>query len=177
LKTFLKNCETKFGVTQQKRKILSVLWFLQQRQKGQSRICCSILHHMTRPGPILRGVQIYLRQSVLARVRIWVISTVTAPNKHISCKSCSSRTRPSVTATMIVNYAASQLLLCPEKKNRKKYGKMQKFTFFCSFVFVFLFSRFLFFFFCKKRRKQTQKQKNKKKRKKICIVLTGYKFC
>lgn len=37
-----------------------------------------------------------------ARVRIWVISTVTAPNKHISCKSCSSRTGPSVTATMIV---------------------------------------------------------------------------
>lgn len=60
------------------------------------------LHHMTRPGPILRGVQIYLRQKCfLARVRIWVISTVTAPNKHISCKSCSSRTRPSVTATMI----------------------------------------------------------------------------
>jgi hypothetical protein len=57
------------------------------------------LHHMTRPGSILRGVQIYF---VLARVRIWVISTVIAPNKHISCKSCSSRTRPSVTATMIV---------------------------------------------------------------------------
>ena len=36
-----------------------------------------------------------------ARVRIWVISTVTAPNKHISCKSCSSRTGPSVTAKTI----------------------------------------------------------------------------
>ena len=63
----------------------------------------SKLHHMTRPGSILRGVQIYLRQKVNpARVRIWVISTVTAPNKHKSCKSCSSRTGPSVTATMIV---------------------------------------------------------------------------
>jgi hypothetical protein len=35
--------------------------------KGSKQIflflnCCSILHHMTRPGPILRGVQIYLRQ-------------------------------------------------------------------------------------------------------------------
>ena len=59
---------------------------------------------MTRPGSILRGVQIYLRQSNPARVRIWVISTVTAPNKHISCKSCSSRTGPSVTATMIVTF-------------------------------------------------------------------------
>ena len=48
-----------------------------------------------------RGSDI-LTSNVLARVRIWVISTVTAPNKHISCKSCSSRTRPSVTATMIV---------------------------------------------------------------------------
>jgi len=36
------------------------------------------------------------------RVGIWAISTVTAPNKHMSCKSCSSRTRPSVTATAIV---------------------------------------------------------------------------
>jgi hypothetical protein len=57
------------------------------------------LHHMTRPGSILRGVQIYF---ILSRVRIWVISAVAAPNKHRSCKSCSSRTRPSVTATMIV---------------------------------------------------------------------------
>ena len=61
-----------------------------------------VLHHMTRPGSILRGVQIYLNYLIPARVRIWVISTVIAPNKHISCKSCSSRTRPSVTATMIV---------------------------------------------------------------------------
>jgi len=37
-----------------------------------------------------------------ARVRIWVISIVIAPNKHKSCKSCSSRTRPSITAMMIV---------------------------------------------------------------------------
>lgn len=49
-------------------------------------------------GFCLRGVQTYFEP---ARVRIWVISTVIAPNKHISCKSCSSRTRPSVTATMI----------------------------------------------------------------------------
>ena len=55
------------------------------------------LHHMTRPGSILEG----FRYTYPTRVRIWVISTITAPNKHISCKSCSSRTRPSVTATMI----------------------------------------------------------------------------
>jgi hypothetical protein len=137
------------------RKILSVFLFLQQRQKGQSRICCSILHHMTRPGPILRGVQIYLRQSVLARVRIWVISTVTAPNKHISCKSCSSRTRPSVTATMIVNYAASQLLLCPEKKKVKwKMGKCKKFL-----LFFFFFFFFLKYFIKKKKKKKKEKKR------------------
>jgi len=64
------------------------------------------LHHMTRPVSILRGVQIYLRQIKInpARVRIKVISTVTAPYKHKSCKSCSSRTGPSVTAKMIVNF-------------------------------------------------------------------------
>jgi len=52
----------------------------------------------------LRGVQIYLRRVHPARVRIWVISAFTAPNKHKSCKSCSSRTKPSVTATMIAAY-------------------------------------------------------------------------
>jgi len=50
-----------------------------------------------------RGSDI-LMSNCPARVRIWVISTVIAPNKHISCKSCSSRTRPSVTATMIVDF-------------------------------------------------------------------------
>jgi len=157
-----------FGVTQQKRKILSVWWFLQQRQKGQSRICCSILHHMTRPGPILRGVQIYLRQSVLARVRIWVISTVTAPNKHISCKSCSSRTRPSVTATMIVNYAASQLLLCPEKVWNKVWENAKIYLFLC-FIFFFFWFCFCFFCFLKfsvfcKKQEKTKAKTNKKKK-------------
>ena len=47
-----------------------------------------------------RGSDI-LASSNPARVRIWVISTVTAPNKHISCKNCSSRTESSITATMI----------------------------------------------------------------------------
>ena len=56
---------------------------------------------MTRPVSILEGFR-YTYVNNLARVRIWVISIVIAPNKHISCKSCSSRTRPSVTATMIV---------------------------------------------------------------------------
>ena len=56
---------------------------------------------MTRPGSVLRGVQTFLRLFDPARVRIWVISTVTAPNKHKSCKSCSSRTGPSVTAKTI----------------------------------------------------------------------------
>ena len=51
----------------------------------------------------LRGVQIYLSVKYPARVRIWVISAFAAPNKHKSCKSCSSRTKPSVTATMIVS--------------------------------------------------------------------------
>ncbi len=51
-------------------------------------------------GFYLRGVQIYLVIHP-ARVRIWVISAVTAPNNHISCKSRSSRTKPSVTAMMI----------------------------------------------------------------------------
>jgi len=37
-----------------------------------------------------------------ARVRIWVISTVTAPNKHISYTNCSSRTKSVVAAEMIV---------------------------------------------------------------------------
>jgi len=36
-----------------------------------------------------------------ARVRIWVISAFAAPNIHAPCKSCSSRTKPSVTATTI----------------------------------------------------------------------------
>ena len=49
-----------------------------------------------------RGSDILTSIIYPARVRIWVISTVTAPNKHKSCKSCSSRTGPSVTATMIV---------------------------------------------------------------------------
>ena len=61
----------------------------------------AVLHHMTRPGSILEGFRYTYVKSNPARVRIWVISTVTAPNKHISCKSCSSRTGPSVTATMI----------------------------------------------------------------------------
>ena len=52
---------------------------------------------MTRPVSILEGFR-YTNQS---SVRIWVISIVIAPNIHISCKSCSSRTKPSVTATMI----------------------------------------------------------------------------
>ena len=76
----------------------------------------SVSHHMTRPGSILRGVQIYLRQLWYiypARVRIWVISNVTAPNKHKSCKSCSSRTGPSVTAkTMGALYCYAAYLLC-----------------------------------------------------------------
>jgi hypothetical protein len=50
-----------------------------------------------------RGSDI-LKSIYPARVRIWVISTVIAPNKHISCKSCSSRTGPSVTATMIAGF-------------------------------------------------------------------------
>jgi len=74
---------------------------IRKKKKSTIIVFSQILHHMTRPGSILRGVQIYLCQSFPARVRIWVISTVTAPNKHISCKSCSSRTRPSVAATMI----------------------------------------------------------------------------
>ena len=83
----------------------------------------NILHHMTRPGSILRGVQIYLSQKkkYLARVRIWVISTVIAPNKHISCKSCSSRTRPSVTATMIA-YMRNNIYII--KYNNKKKWKL-----------------------------------------------------
>ena len=64
--------------------------------------CVLLLHHMTRPGSILEGFRYTYVKVNPARVRIWVISTVTAPNKHISCKSCSSRTGPSVTATMIV---------------------------------------------------------------------------
>jgi hypothetical protein len=56
-----------------------------------------ILHHMTRPVSILEG----FRYTYQSSVRIWVISIVIAPNIHISCKSCSSRTKPSVTATMI----------------------------------------------------------------------------
>ena len=59
---------------------------------------------MTRPVCSLRGVQLYLRNVNPARVRIWVISAVTAPNKHKSCKKCSSRTDSSVTATMIANF-------------------------------------------------------------------------
>ena len=57
-----------------------------------------VCHHMTRPGSILRGVQIYLKP---ARVRIWAISIVIVPNKHKSCMSCSSRTGPTVTAKII----------------------------------------------------------------------------
>ncbi len=64
-------------------------------------MCVTSSHDKT--GLYLRGVQIYLRQVNPARVRIWVISTVTAPNKHISCKNCSSRTGSLVTATMIVS--------------------------------------------------------------------------
>ena len=52
-----------------------------------------------------RGSDILASKLYPPRVRIWVISTVTAPNKHKSCKSCSSRTRPSVTATMIAGCA------------------------------------------------------------------------
>jgi len=62
-----------------------------------------LLHHMTRPGSILEGFRYTYVKVNPARVRIWVISTVTAPNKHKSCKSCSSRTGPSVTATMIAS--------------------------------------------------------------------------
>jgi len=62
-------------------------------------------------GLYLRGVQIYLRQVNPARVRIWVISTVTAPNKHKSCKSCSSRTRPSATATMIAVFFWKKIII------------------------------------------------------------------
>ena len=63
-------------------------------------------------GFCLRGVQTYFEP---ARVRIWVISTVIAPNKHISCKSCSSRTRPSVTATMIVK-EGGVAITCTEQR-------------------------------------------------------------
>jgi len=63
--------------------------------------CMLLLHHMTRPGSILEGFRYTYVKVNPARVRIWVISTVTAPNKHKSCKSCSSRTRPSVTAKAI----------------------------------------------------------------------------
>ena len=63
---------------------------------------CVVTSSHDKTGFYLRGVQIYLRQSNPARVRIWVISAVTAPNKHKSCKKCSSRTDSSVTATMIV---------------------------------------------------------------------------
>jgi len=60
---------------------------------------------MTSPVSILRGFQIYLCQKFIpARVRIWVISTVTAPNKHISFTNCSSRTKSVVTAEMIAFY-------------------------------------------------------------------------
>jgi hypothetical protein len=51
----------------------------------------------------LRGFQIYLSPKDFyfpARVRIWVISTVTAPNKHKSCTNCSSRTKSVVTVKM-----------------------------------------------------------------------------
>jgi len=61
------------------------------------------LHQMIKAGFYLkRGSDILTSKLYPPRVRIWVISTVTAPNKHKSCKSCSSRTRPSVTAKMIV---------------------------------------------------------------------------
>jgi hypothetical protein len=49
-----------------------------------------------------------------ARVRIWVISAVAAPNIHSSCKSCSSRTKPSVAATTISRcfWMLSYALIC-----------------------------------------------------------------
>jgi hypothetical protein len=72
---------------------------------------------MTRPVCSLRGVQLYLRNVNPARVRIWVISAVTAPNKHKSCKKCSSRTDSSVTATMIANFCFVKL------KHGEKYMK------------------------------------------------------
>ncbi len=75
---------------------------------------------MTRPGSILEGFRYTYVKSYPARVRIWVISTVTAPNKHISCKSCSSRTGPSVTATMIVRVQVTQKKKHIEKDETKK---------------------------------------------------------
>jgi len=50
----------------------------------------------------LKRVSDILMSITPARVRIWVISTVTAPNKHISCTNCSSRTKSVVAAEMIV---------------------------------------------------------------------------
>ena len=68
------------------------------------------LHHMTRPVCILEGFRYTYVKVNPARVRIWVISTVTAPNKHISCKNCSSRTGSLVTATMIVVYDTKKVI-------------------------------------------------------------------
>jgi len=93
--------------------------FFAQRQKGQSRNVVHTSSHDKTRSYLKRGSDI-LTSSVLARVRIWVISTVTAPNKHISCKSCSSRTRPSVTATMIVLLQLLTAFALPWKKKSKK---------------------------------------------------------
>jgi hypothetical protein len=119
----------------------SVCFLHKGKRVKAAKVVVRILHHMTRPGPILRGVQIYLRQNVLARVRIWVISTVTAPNKHISCKSCSSRTRPSVTATMIV---LKQLFSFCFALRRKK---LERVRWEYAIQFLFFFFLFLIFFF------------------------------
>lgn len=83
---------------------------IRRKKKAQLLFFANTSSHDKTRFYLKRGSDI-LMSKFPARVRIWVISTVTAPNKHISCKSCSSRTRPSVAATMIAFFLIIKLCL------------------------------------------------------------------